>query len=585
MKKVFVFILLVLASPVFSQTAIAVLDFNVNSEKSEYRFLGKGFSQFLLVELSQVQELTLVEREKRNEIINEIKFGLSGLADDKSLAQLGSMLQSDYMVAGEIFDMAGTLIVTGRLIDIENSSVVAQIGVEGTLDDYKGMTRQLAIAILNALKIDTGHIFRDIVESESDGKVLSSFSQAVSFYDKGDNERAKAELEKAKNLDKNNKAIIDLENKLIVISPKFQFEDPIWQSPFNPSLSAFLENGTFYLRYDGMGIYDWYRLLVLTYLDYPFSIGNPPNEVWADSFAITNNGHFGFNFPVGERIGINTELALLFPGEEILIFDKYVPVLIDGVEVFQGNKIELNEFYLEVTGGISYKIIEQIAIGLNGSFIMPIGQFNPLGIDDGRIRGSKTVPAEGNIVLQIGEDDYHEDMATIYVLRDKWGFLLNPGFAATLFNENLFIELNIAIPLRIERFYYDYDQDAIVNGSWPVYLTNSINGTIIKNKLFGGLKTNFDIYKDPEASGFFLKETPVLEFWPIKLFAIRVGYIFTYFSIDSRSTLGHGFLGGITLNFDKWAIDFTYNQRKTPLSTSEGSLHSMGSMLFAVTIK
>jgi TolB-like protein len=131
MKKALIFILLVLASPVFSQTtAIAVFDFNVNSEKSEYRFLRKVFSQFLLAELSQVPELTLVEREKRNDIINEIKFGLSGFADNNSLVKLGFMLQSDYMLAGEIFDMAGTLIVTGRLIDIENSSVVAQIGVE-----------------------------------------------------------------------------------------------------------------------------------------------------------------------------------------------------------------------------------------------------------------------------------------------------------------------------------------------------------------------------------------------------------------------------------------------------------------------
>jgi hypothetical protein len=68
-----------------------------------------------------------------------------------------------------------------------------------------------------------------------------------------------------------------------------------------------------------------------------------------------------------------------------------------------------------------------------------------------RLRGSKLVPSEGNIVLQIPEGDYSEEMIPIDVLRDKWGFLLNPGFPATLFNENLFIELNIAIFLRIER--------------------------------------------------------------------------------------------------------------------------------------
>ena len=69
---------------------VAIMDFQIESANDSYQHLGKGFAEFVSVELSGTPGLTLVDREKRNAALEEMKFGLSGLADGENAAEVGN---------------------------------------------------------------------------------------------------------------------------------------------------------------------------------------------------------------------------------------------------------------------------------------------------------------------------------------------------------------------------------------------------------------------------------------------------------------------------------------------------------------
>ncbi|MBF9018412.1 MULTISPECIES: CsgG/HfaB family protein [unclassified Oceanispirochaeta] len=580
-KSIHVLFFFVTVNCFASNIALTVLDFEVQSNNDKHEYLGKGFAEFLSFDLSREKKITLIERDKRNDIIDELKFGLSGLADESSLAELGMMLQSDYIIAGEIFDMGEILVVSSRLIDLESGVVKAQAQAEGSMAEYKSITQSLTLQILDSLKI-SGVVLPEIKSSKDDDVVLTTFSEAVDAYDEGDDDLAREKLDEATKIDSDNKAVKKLANKLNVITPKFQFEDPYWQSPYNPALSSMLESGIIYVRSTFYSITppfitdeDDMRPIV--------SVGDEPNTKDFEVQDYSFNSHIGYNFPVGKKIGINTEFVVAAPDITVTALNndrdvdgipyvRDIPVVIDGEQVFIGGNLSQSAIYFGFTGGMSYRFSDTSAIGLNGSVFIPLhGE-----IGDG-----------GNIFQDNPDDDpigpnvSDADRLT-YELANRIGFLINPGFVSYLFNQKIYFDIDIAY-LTLPRYFYDIDQDAYVNGTYPIYVSSSLNSTLIDNILFFGLKSNIDIYKDENAKGIYIKETPVLEVWPLKYFSLRAGYSFAYINIDKRDSSGHGYLAGATIKLGALEVDVNYAKRIAPYDSIEGTLMPSYTFFFNVS--
>jgi TolB-like protein len=60
---------------------IALSDFAVHSDNPRYKYIGKGISEMIAVELVRSTSVNLIEREKRAEVLEKIEFALSDLAD------------------------------------------------------------------------------------------------------------------------------------------------------------------------------------------------------------------------------------------------------------------------------------------------------------------------------------------------------------------------------------------------------------------------------------------------------------------------------------------------------------------------
>ena len=126
--KRFLFLLIIIAIPTVSAFAgdnrVAINDLVVNSNRPNLEFVGKGIAEMVAIELIKSKGVTLVDRKKRTELMEETEFALSDLADEDSQVELGRMLAADYMIFGDLIDMDQKLLISMKMVSVQTGEVV-----------------------------------------------------------------------------------------------------------------------------------------------------------------------------------------------------------------------------------------------------------------------------------------------------------------------------------------------------------------------------------------------------------------------------------------------------------------------------
>src|ERR1700759_3401630 len=86
----------------------AVLYFDYSGKDADMAVLKKGLAQMLISDLSALDGVRLVERDRLEEILAELKLAQSGKIDPATAAKVGKLLGARYMVLGGYFDPIGT---------------------------------------------------------------------------------------------------------------------------------------------------------------------------------------------------------------------------------------------------------------------------------------------------------------------------------------------------------------------------------------------------------------------------------------------------------------------------------------------
>lgn len=95
-------------------TRIAILDFSADSEK-----LGQYIKDQLSSELSEYEEIELVEREDTDIILEELDFQSSGYVDDKTILSYCKRLGAQALIRGKIEEIAKEYQFHIKMIDVE----------------------------------------------------------------------------------------------------------------------------------------------------------------------------------------------------------------------------------------------------------------------------------------------------------------------------------------------------------------------------------------------------------------------------------------------------------------------------------
>jgi TolB-like protein len=147
----FVLMFLSVARAAENKPTVAILYFDYSGKDEQMAPLRKGLAQMLISDLSSLETIRIVERDRLEEILAELKLGQSGKIDPASAAKMGKLLGARFMVLGGYFDVMGSLRADARLVEVETGRVVQSVGATGKPDDFLSVEQKLAQDLGHAL--------------------------------------------------------------------------------------------------------------------------------------------------------------------------------------------------------------------------------------------------------------------------------------------------------------------------------------------------------------------------------------------------------------------------------------------------
>ncbi|MBX7101666.1 MAG: hypothetical protein K1X89_28385 [Myxococcaceae bacterium] len=172
---------------------VCVLYFDNNTPKRDYDVLQKGLADMLVTDLSAVESLQVVEREKLQSIIDELKLQRSKYFDPKTAQQLGKVAGAELAVTGAFAELEPSMRIDIRLIEVATGKVLLAEKVTGEAKNFFDLQQELVDVFVKGLNVK----LKASARGKSGATELDSllkYSKGVDAADKGDLATASATL-------------------------------------------------------------------------------------------------------------------------------------------------------------------------------------------------------------------------------------------------------------------------------------------------------------------------------------------------------------------------------------------------------
>ena len=162
---------------------IAVLYFDNNTGDKALDVLQKGFADMMITDLSQLPEVVVVERDRLQALVKEIKLQRSRYFDRRTALKLGKGLGAQYAIAGSFASMKPEVRIDARLLDVARGSVLLGATVVGKETELFGLEQRLVQKIARQLRV----AFRPARKGGQvpDLKTLLDYSKGIALADQG----------------------------------------------------------------------------------------------------------------------------------------------------------------------------------------------------------------------------------------------------------------------------------------------------------------------------------------------------------------------------------------------------------------
>lgn len=131
-----------------AKPVVAVLYFDNNSigkDRADYDGLGKGIADLLITDLAGNPNVTVVERERIQQVLQEHSLIKAGAIDAQTAVEVGKIVGAQYMITGGFINTGkGQMVLTARAINVKTSQITNPEKVQSKDDDALGLVAQLS---------------------------------------------------------------------------------------------------------------------------------------------------------------------------------------------------------------------------------------------------------------------------------------------------------------------------------------------------------------------------------------------------------------------------------------------------------
>lgn len=122
---------------------VAVLSFETTEGRTEARDLGEAAAILINQNLISVPNISVVEREKLEDIIEEIGLSQTGLTSDE--IEVGNILNVQYLIAGAVADLGNRFLLAARFINVETGNILQSASVEIPSNSFLMISSELVM--------------------------------------------------------------------------------------------------------------------------------------------------------------------------------------------------------------------------------------------------------------------------------------------------------------------------------------------------------------------------------------------------------------------------------------------------------
>jgi len=181
---------------------ITVLYFDNNTGDKAYDPLAKGLADMMITDLSAAPGLVVVEREKLEAVLNELKLQRTKFFDPKTAQKIGKGIGASYAVTGAFVSLEPNIRIDVRVIKIETATVVKASSVDGKKDDFFALWQKLSEKLVEGLGTELPGADADKArEAARANKVdrlgtVLEYAQGLDARDRGDLDGASRHMQK-----------------------------------------------------------------------------------------------------------------------------------------------------------------------------------------------------------------------------------------------------------------------------------------------------------------------------------------------------------------------------------------------------
>ena len=183
---------------------IAVPPFKFSGADTSLVPLERGVAELLITDLSRSKQLTLLERERTQMLMDEVARSQGNRVDDATKVRAGKMLQAGRMITGTITQTGTTLGLNTGVVAVQTGQVTGAASENDQLDALFDMEKRLVFQVFTNLGVTLTPEERTLVQDGRPTKNFRAFlaySRGLMAEDRGDFGGAARFFDDARSLD------------------------------------------------------------------------------------------------------------------------------------------------------------------------------------------------------------------------------------------------------------------------------------------------------------------------------------------------------------------------------------------------
>lgn len=180
---------------------VAVMPFVFSGADTSLRPIERGFAELVTTDLTRVSRLTVLERERIQALLDEMKLQQANAATEGVRA--GKILQVGKMVGGSI-DQQGTTLQTSAIVtDMQTSAIGTPARDSRSVDDLFTMEKNIVLGVIQNLGVVLTTAERNAIEQRPTRSLAAflAYSRGLELADQGRYDDASRQFENAVRID------------------------------------------------------------------------------------------------------------------------------------------------------------------------------------------------------------------------------------------------------------------------------------------------------------------------------------------------------------------------------------------------